>query len=110
LIARKNPSTLFDRMWAILHGRNYKQRFAEANIRDRYNYRYSESEPEPWKERIEEIAGQTATTYIVANNHNLGKAAINALELIHMFEGRKIKAPPQLVAHYLELSELTVGV
>jgi uncharacterized protein YecE (DUF72 family) len=93
-----------------LHGRNYKQWFAETNVRDRYNYLYSESELEPWKERIEEIAGQTATTYVIANNHNLGKAAVNALELIHMVEGRKVKAPPQLVAHYPELKALTAGL
>lgn len=93
-----------------LHGRNYKQWFAETNVRDRYNYLYSESELEPWKERIKAIAGQAATTYVVANNHNLGKAAVNALELIHMIEGRKVNAPPQLVAHYPELEALTVGL
>jgi hypothetical protein len=32
----------------------------------------------------------------VANNHNLGKAAVNALELTSMLEGRKVNAPSHL--------------
>jgi len=28
-------------------------------------------------------------TFVVANNHNLGKAAVNALELAHMLTGGK---------------------
>jgi uncharacterized protein YecE (DUF72 family) len=75
-----------------LHGRNYKQ-FAETNVRDRYDYLYSERGLEPWKERIEEIADKVATTYVVANNHNLGKAAVNALELVHLLEGRTLNVP-----------------
>lgn len=55
-----------------------QQWFAETNVRDRYDYLYSEYELEPWKERIKEISGKVAATYVVANNHNLGKAAVNA--------------------------------
>jgi uncharacterized protein YecE (DUF72 family) len=90
-----------------LHGRNYKQWFAETNVRDRYDYLYSSKELTEWKERALEIAGKAETTYVVANNHNLGKAAVNALELISMLEGRKVQAPPTLVSHYPELKQLT---
>lgn len=85
-----------------LHGRNYKQWFGETNVRDRYDYLYSEKELEEWEKRTEEVAQKTAATYVVANNHNLGKAVVNALELIHLLEGRKVKAPPTLIAQYPE--------
>jgi uncharacterized protein YecE (DUF72 family) len=90
-----------------LHGRNYKQWFAETNVRDRYDYLYSAEELAKWKDRAVEVADKTETTYVVANNHNLGKAAVNALELISMLEGRKVQAPPTLVSHYPELKQLT---
>jgi uncharacterized protein YecE (DUF72 family) len=89
-----------------LHGRNYKQWFAETNVRDRYDYLYSAEELAQWKDRALEVAGKAQTTYVVANNHNLGKAAVNALELISMLEGRKVDAPPALLLHYPELKQL----
>jgi len=90
-----------------LHGRNYKQWFGETNVRDRYDYLYSTEELGKWKERALEVAGKAETTYVVANNHNLGKAAVNALELIAMLEARKVEAPPTLLSHYPELQQLT---
>jgi uncharacterized protein YecE (DUF72 family) len=90
-----------------LHGRNYKQWFAETNVRDRYDYLYSAEELAKWKDRAVEVADKTETTYVVTNNHNLGKAAVNALELISILEGRKVQAPPTLVSHYPELKQLT---
>ena len=89
-----------------LHGRNYKQWFAETNVRDRYDYLYSTEELAKWKDRALEVAGKAETTYLVANNHNLGKAAVNALELISMIEARKVQAPATLVSHYPELKQL----
>ncbi|HZP33318.1 MAG TPA: DUF72 domain-containing protein [Candidatus Acidoferrales bacterium] len=89
-----------------LHGRNYKQWFAETNVRDRYDYLYSPQELAKWKDRTLQVAAKTETTYVVANNHNLGKAAVNALELISMIENRKVKAPATLVTHYPELASL----
>jgi uncharacterized protein YecE (DUF72 family) len=90
-----------------LHGRNYKQWFAETNVRDRYDYLYSAEELSKWKDRALEVAAKAENTYFVANNHNLGKAAVNALELIAMIEARKVQAPPTLVSHYPELKPLT---
>lgn len=92
-----------------LHGRNYKQWFAETNVRDRYDYLYSTEELAKWKDRALEVASKTENTYVVANNHNLGKAAVNALELVAMIEARKVQAPPTLVSHYPELKPLTSG-
>jgi uncharacterized protein YecE (DUF72 family) len=90
-----------------LHGRNYRQWFADTNVRDRYNYLYTERELEEWKSRAEQVAAKTKMTFVVANNHNLGKAAVNALELVHMLGGKKVKAPAQLVAAYPRLRGIT---
>ena len=89
-----------------LHGRNYKQWFAETNVRDRYDYLYSTKELTSWKERALEVADKAQTTYVVANNHNLGKAAVNALELMAMIEARKVKVPATLMPHYPELEQI----
>jgi uncharacterized protein YecE (DUF72 family) len=83
-----------------LHGRNYKQWFAETNVRDRYDYLYSENELKQWSERVKKVSAQTTATYVVTNNHNLGKAAVNALELISLLGRGKVKVPPTLLAAY----------
>jgi uncharacterized protein YecE (DUF72 family) len=90
-----------------LHGRNYEQWFEHEKPHDRYNYLYSEGELAKWKPRIEEIARKTEVTYVVANNHFEGKAAVNGLQLKHMLTGRKVKAPATLVERYPELREIT---
>jgi uncharacterized protein YecE (DUF72 family) len=91
-----------------LHGRNYRQWFAETNVRDRYDYLYSPQELEKWKDRTLEIASKAEATYVVANNHNLGKAAVNALELVSMLENRKVKVPHRLVLNYPELRAISI--
>lgn len=89
-----------------LHGRNYQQWFAETNVRDRYDYLYSEGELRQWKDRAEQVAAKTEATFIVANNHNLGKAAVNALELKAMIDSSKVNAPPTLIEHYPQLKKI----
>jgi uncharacterized protein YecE (DUF72 family) len=91
-----------------LHGRNYQQWFAAQKTEDRYNFLYTPDQLEPWKERIEEIAEQAEKTFVVANNHYLGKAAANATELKSMLSGKKVKASPDLIRTYPELATYTV--
>ena len=92
-----------------LHGRNYQQWFAETNVWDRYDYLYSRDELQGWKGRIEEVSAKTDVTFVVTNNHNLGKAAVNALELVNMLTGKKIAAPAPLLSNYPRLQEITAG-
>jgi uncharacterized protein YecE (DUF72 family) len=89
-----------------LHGRNYDQWFEAENSKERYNYLYEESELAVWKDKIERIAEKADVTYVVANNHNLGKAGVNALELKHMLTGKRVKAPEVLIQHYPELKKI----
>jgi uncharacterized protein YecE (DUF72 family) len=85
-----------------LHGRNYKEWFHADNRNDRYNYLYKPKELEGWKEKITHIADKAEKTFVVANNHYKGQAAVNALELKKMLGEKKVKAPKTLVEHYPE--------
>jgi len=106
-----------------LHGRNYEHWFesgfesgdAEATSDsrsatqgrdDRYNYLYKPAELEKWKQKIEIIAQKAQSTFVIANNHYQAKAPVNALELRHLLEGKKVRAPETLVKHYPELKPI----
>lgn len=89
-----------------LHGRNYKTWFAEnAKPHERYDYLYKARELEPWIDRAKAVARRTKDSYVMTNNHYLGKAAVNALEIQSYLLGRRVPAPSQLVQHYPELRD-----
>ncbi|MBV8866400.1 MAG: DUF72 domain-containing protein [Acidobacteriaceae bacterium] len=91
-----------------LHGRNYKQWFsATANVRERYDYLYTVDELEPWVGRIKSVASKAKDTYAVSNNHNIGKAVVNALEISSILRAKPIQAPTTLLEHYPELNNFT---
>ena len=91
-----------------VHGRNYKTWFAEnAQSHERYDYLYKVQELEPWIDRVKAVARQTKDSYVMSNNHYLGKATVNALEIKSLLLGGPVAAPPQLVEHYPELKEFT---
>jgi hypothetical protein len=54
------------------------------------------------------ISGETRDTYVVTNNHNLGKATVNAFELQALF-GKRINPPARLVQAYPELEQLALN-
>ena len=89
-----------------LHGRNYDQWFEAEKSADRYNYLYKSNELEGWKSRIESIASKTKMTFVVTNNHFEAKAGVNALELKHMLNGKRVLAPEPLLEHYPELKQI----
>ena len=90
-----------------LHGRNYKQWFSPtANVRDRYDHLYSTEELSPWLDRIKQISEDAEETYVVANNHNVGKGPANALEIAALLNGQPVAAPSALVAHYPDLKRV----
>jgi len=94
-----------------LHGRNYDQWFEAERSEDRYNYLYTSKELAAWKQKIENVSQQADVTFVVANNHFQGKAAVNGLQLRHMMDGRPVKAPDILVRSYrAELSPIVEDV
>jgi len=92
-----------------LHGRRYDTWFSDdpdTPAHERYNYLYSLQELAPWAERTREVARDSRSVYVVANNHYLGKAAVNALELISLLKGGKVEVPEPLRGRYPELEKI----
>jgi len=91
-----------------LHGRNYRSWFAENKFAgERYNYLYSLDELELWIDRIKSVAANTKDTYVVTNNHYLGQAVVNGLEISSILRGKPVAAPPQLLLRYPALKEFS---
>jgi uncharacterized protein YecE (DUF72 family) len=92
-----------------LHGRREDTWFSddpELPSYERYNYLYSERELEPWAVRIEHVAKQAKTTFVVTNNHFEGKGVVNALQLIHMLTHKKVNVPETLRHRYPALDAI----
>ena len=92
-----------------LHGRRYDTWFSEdADVprHERYNYLYSVEELRPWVERTEKVAEAAREVYVITNNHYQGKGVVNALELISMLTGSKVKVPEPLRQQYPELERI----
>lgn len=92
-----------------LHGRRYDTWFSDdpaTPADERYNYLYKAEELEPWAERIRKLAGHTQSTFVITNNHYQGKAVVNALQLISLLTGAKVKVPEPLRHRYPELERI----
>ncbi len=103
-----------------LHGRRYDTWFSDDPAvppSERYNYLYSGSELKPWVERIRAMMsharrsqlpseGGLSDIYVVTNNHYQGKAIVNALQLISLLKGVKVKVPETLRHHYPQLEAI----
>jgi uncharacterized protein YecE (DUF72 family) len=92
-----------------LHGRRYDTWFTDnpaSPAHERYNYLYSAEELDPWVSRIRNIAKHSPNTFVITNNHFQGKAVVNALQLISILIGSKVKVPEPLRQHYPELDEI----
>ncbi len=92
-----------------LHGRRYDTWFSDnpaTPAHERYNYLYSEEELDPWVSRIITVKQNTRNTFVITNNHYQGKAVVNALQLISILKGEKVKVPEPLRRHYPELERI----
>jgi uncharacterized protein YecE (DUF72 family) len=92
-----------------LHGRRYDTWFSDdAKIpqHGRYNYLYSAKELAPWVTRIRKVAGRAHETFVITNNHFQGKAVVNALQLISILKGTKVRVPEPLRRQYPQLEAI----
>jgi uncharacterized protein YecE (DUF72 family) len=90
-----------------LHGRNAAMWFNEEAGRDaRYDYRYPAGELREIIDVLEAISRRASETYLIANNHFRGQAALNALELRYHVRGSPIPVPPPLLTAYPELRHI----
>jgi uncharacterized protein YecE (DUF72 family) len=93
-----------------LHGRNYQSWFTEnRHVGERYDYLYSIAELDPWLDRVKAVEHATKDIYVVTNNHFLGKAVVNALEISSILRGQPVPVPPSILAHYPELQEFAAN-
>lgn len=91
-----------------LHGRNYDKWFTAKNRDERYDFLYSGERLERVRKRVSEMSEKAEKTFVIANNHPRGQAAVNALELKSLLSGEKVPAPESLVKAYPQLRERTV--
>jgi uncharacterized protein YecE (DUF72 family) len=89
-----------------LHGRNYKSWFTEnKHVGERYDYLYSPEELEPWIDRVKAVEHAAEETYVVTNNHYLGKGVVNAIEIRSILTSDQVPAPDGLLERYPELKD-----
>jgi uncharacterized protein YecE (DUF72 family) len=92
-----------------LHGRRYDTWFSDnpaVPAHERYNYLYSPEELAPWITRVRKVTEHARDTFVVTNNHFQGKAVVNALQLISILKGSKVKVPEPLRQHYPQLDSI----
>jgi uncharacterized protein YecE (DUF72 family) len=92
-----------------LHGRRYDTWFTDDETipaHERYNYLYTAEELAPWVTRVRKVAERAHETFVITNNHFQGKAVVNALQLISILKGSKVKVPEPLRRQYPQLEEI----
>jgi uncharacterized protein YecE (DUF72 family) len=92
-----------------LHGRRYDTWFtddAAIPSHERYNYLYSTEELAPWAKRVAKLAERSREVFVITNNHYQGKGVVNALQLISMLKGSKVKVPEPLRQQFPELESI----
>ena len=92
-----------------LHGRRYDTWFSDDRAipaHERYNYLYTSEELAPWITRVRNVAERSRDTFVVTNNHFQGKSVVNALQLISILKGAKVRVPEPLRRHYPELEDI----
>ncbi len=91
-----------------LHGRNRKAWFSKNAGRDEtYNYLYSDKELRQIVSRTIELAKNSRTLTLIANNHYQGKEAVTSLQLKSMLTEEKIDVPKRLAEQYPQLNNIS---
>lgn len=70
-----------DVSYVRFHGRNAAKWWQHEQAWERYDYRYSQQELAEWVPKIQGLDGQSAHTYVYANNHWQGQAVDTARQL-----------------------------
>ena len=90
-----------------LHGRNYDTWFKKGAGRDeKYNYLYNDEEIDELVGRIERIRKIAKKLIVIANNHYIGQAAVNSLQIINRILGTPVAVPPLLLKKYPQLTAI----
>jgi uncharacterized protein YecE (DUF72 family) len=65
---------------------------------------------EPWVDRIKAVSTQTREMYVITNNHYLGQAVVNGLDIQALLKGEKVPGPALLAEKYPRLKEIVIPV
>ena len=78
---------------------------------DRYNYLYSSAELDEIEGKIRRVAERCKRIYVVANNHPMGKAVANALELVKRLRNQeRVRMPDTVFKYFPELEKIAERV
>ncbi|MGO9482857.1 MAG: DUF72 domain-containing protein, partial [Candidatus Kryptoniota bacterium] len=102
-----------------LHGRNSgmwslsRHELREGTENDnmdrnaRYDYLYGVSELDEIERKIRKVKERCDRVYVVANNHPMGKAVANALELVKRLRNvEKVRIPDTVIKYFPELGKI----
>lgn len=91
-----------------LHGRNSAAWFdSKAGRDEKYDYLYTADELAEWTARVTEINGRARKTFVIANNHYKGQAAVNGLELMAALTRDRVDVPEPLLHAYPRLKSIS---
>lgn len=92
-----------------LHGRNAAAWFDRTAGRDEtYNYLYAPGEIDAIAARAADLARQSATLTVVANNHYQGKEVVAALQIKSRLTGQPVRVPELLRLRYPQLADCAI--
>ncbi len=102
-----------EEMWKLgrqaLAARGMSEQNRESDDADRnarYNYLYSGRELDEIEGKIRKVGERCERTYVVANNHPMGKAVANALELVKRLRNQeRVKMPDTVTRYFPELEK-----
>lgn len=78
---------------------------------DRYNYLYGGSELDEIEGKIRKTGERCERIYVVMNNHPMGKAVANALELVkRLRDQEKVRVPDTVIRYFPELQKIAERV
>ncbi len=103
-----------EKMWKVGREAFAQKRFAggmadkaDAGRNERYNYLYSNIELDEIAEKIRSVGERCKRVYVVANNHPMGKAVANALELVRRLRNQeKVRVPDTVIRYFPELERV----
>jgi len=83
----------------------------DADRNARYDYLYNSSELDEIEKKIRIVGENCKRIYVVANNHPMGKAVANALELVRRLRNQeKVRIPDTVIKYFPELGEFAERV
>ncbi len=111
-LLRKNGARLrAETPYSGVQARNTEHWVREQEASVRYNYLYSNYELDEIEKKILKVKEKCSRIYVVANNHPMGKAVANALELVKRLRNQeRVRMPDTMIKYFPELEKIAERV